>query len=198
MPGQRASSWMRCGWCSIPGLAEPRWKQTEGRVTFNYRFESEDSPPVPLKLKVEINTHEHFSVYEVEPMPLAVSSRWFEGSCEVPSYQLDEVLGTKLRALYQRCKGRDLFDLAIALEHGRADPGRIIDSFQAYMDHDGQCVSRAHFEESLAGKLQDKNFTADIGPLLAAGYERDIEDMANADSAGLIERLPGEPWQRSE
>ncbi|EQD36876.1 hypothetical protein B1B_16360, partial [mine drainage metagenome] len=36
-----------------PWLGRPQWKQTEGRVTFNYRFSSEDTPPVPLKLKVE-------------------------------------------------------------------------------------------------------------------------------------------------
>ena len=32
--------------------------------------------------------------------PFAVSSRWFEGSCQITSYELDELLGTKLRALY--------------------------------------------------------------------------------------------------
>lgn len=177
-----------------PWLGEPRWKQTEGRVTFNYRFDSEDSPPVPLKLKVEINTREHFSVYGIERVPFEVSSRWFEGSCEVPSYQLDELLGTKLRALYQRRQGRDLFDLATALDDDRTDPGRIIEAFKAYMDHGGHSVSRAQFEENLARKLKDKNFTADIGPLLAAGYERAIEDMVVMVLEGLIARLPGEPW----
>ncbi len=32
-------------------LGEPRWKQSEGRVTFVYRFNSEDAPPIPLRLK---------------------------------------------------------------------------------------------------------------------------------------------------
>ncbi len=27
-------------------LGEPRWKQSEGRVTFLYRFNSEDAPPI--------------------------------------------------------------------------------------------------------------------------------------------------------
>ena len=45
-----------------PWLGKPKWKQTEGRVTFVYRFDSEDAPPVALKLKVETNTREHFSV----------------------------------------------------------------------------------------------------------------------------------------
>jgi len=33
-------------------LGKPQWKQSEGRVTLSYRFESEDVPPVRLKLKV--------------------------------------------------------------------------------------------------------------------------------------------------
>ena len=30
-----------------PWLDKPRYKQTEGRVTFTYRFQSEDTPPMP-------------------------------------------------------------------------------------------------------------------------------------------------------
>jgi hypothetical protein len=36
-----------------PWLGAPRWKQTEGRVTFVYRFSSEDTPPIGMRLKVE-------------------------------------------------------------------------------------------------------------------------------------------------
>ena len=64
-----------------PWLGKPQWKQTEGRVTFGYRFRSEGMPPIPLKLKVEINTREHFSVYGLQRVPFSVSSRWFSGSC---------------------------------------------------------------------------------------------------------------------
>jgi predicted nucleotidyltransferase component of viral defense system len=98
-----------------PWLGKPRWKQTEGRVTFVYRFDSEDTPPIPLRLKVETNTREHFSVYGLKQVPFGVTSRWFDGSCQIQSYELSELLATKLRALYQRKQGRDLFDLAIAL-----------------------------------------------------------------------------------
>jgi hypothetical protein len=38
-----------------PWLGKAQWKQTEGRVTLNYRFSSEDPTPLPLRLKVEIN-----------------------------------------------------------------------------------------------------------------------------------------------
>jgi hypothetical protein len=80
-----------------PWLGKPQWKQTEGRVTFVYRFNSEDKPPISLRLKVEINTREHFVVYGFKQIPFRVSSRWFEGSCDIHGYELDELQGTKLR-----------------------------------------------------------------------------------------------------
>jgi hypothetical protein len=42
-----------------PWLGRAQYKQSDGRVTFNYRFASEDPTPVPLRLKVEINTRAH-------------------------------------------------------------------------------------------------------------------------------------------
>lgn len=178
-----------------PWLGTPRYKQTEGRVTFDYRFTSEDPSPLTLKLKIEINTREHFSVYGIVPAPFSVSSRWFQGDCTIPSYALDELLGTKLRALYQRRKGRDLFDLSTALADDRPTPTRIVESFQAYMEHSGHTVSRAEFEQNLAGKLQDSRFAADIGPLLARGHEWNLGTMAQSVSDTLLTRLPGDPWQ---
>lgn len=98
-----------------PRLGPPRWKQTEGRITFVYRFSSEIAPITPLKLKVEINTREIFSVLGHERRRFAVASPWFTGEADILTYRLEELLGTKLRALYQRRKGRDLFDLDLAL-----------------------------------------------------------------------------------
>ncbi len=82
-----------------PWLGKPQWKQTEGRVTFNYRFQSEDPTPVTLRLKVEVSTREHFTAHGFQRAPFAVESRWFRGACDITTYDLDELLGTKLRAL---------------------------------------------------------------------------------------------------
>ena len=133
-----------------PWLGEPARKQSAGRVTLTYRFQSEGSPPIPLRLKVEINTREHFTHYGVAEVPFTVSSRWFSGETNVPTYTLDELLGTKLRALYQRRKGRDLFDLDIALQHEAVDPARICEAFLVYMRREGHHITRAQFEENLA------------------------------------------------
>jgi predicted nucleotidyltransferase component of viral defense system len=178
-----------------PWLGKPQWKQTEGRVTFFYRFESEGMPLMPLKLKVEINSREHFSVFGLKAVPFNVDSRWFEGACEIQSYELDELLGTKLRALYQRRWGRDLFDLAVALEKLGADPARVVAAFTEYMNREGNKVTRAQFEKNLAGKLRDPIFVADLSPLLAAGYEWDPEAAAPLVSSRLIALLPGRPWK---
>lgn len=178
-----------------PWLGQPQWKQTDGRVTFVYRFFSEETPPIGLRLKVEINSREHFSVYGFQKVPFRASSRWFEGECGINSYELDELLGTKLRALYQRKQGRDLFDLATALAHPAASPNRIVGAFLEYMKHGGHKITRALFEKNMAEKLRDPQFTADIGPLLASGYQWNIEAAAPLVMSRLIAILPGVPWR---
>lgn len=178
-----------------PWLGQPQWRQSEDRVTFIYRFASEDTPPVPLRLKVEINSREHFTVYGFIRAPFVVSSRWFEGKCGIGTYTLDELLGTKLCALYQRKKGRDLFDLAIALEKATIEPDRVVAAFSEYMNHRGHRVTRAQFEQNIAGKVRDLQFNADIGPLLAAGFSWNGETAAASVCSRLIARLPGEPWK---
>ena len=64
-----------------------------------------------IHLKVEMNCKEHFSVFPMVREPFAVDSSWLKGACEVLTYELAELTGMKLRAVYQRRKGRDLFDL---------------------------------------------------------------------------------------
>jgi predicted nucleotidyltransferase component of viral defense system len=103
----------------------------------------------------------------------------------LPTYDLDELLGTKLRALYQRRKGRDLFDIATAISRRAVDPARIVAAFRRYMDEGGHHVTRAELEENLAAKLKDKRFLSDLPPLLAAGQ---IWNAAQA-AALVVERL---------
>jgi predicted nucleotidyltransferase component of viral defense system len=173
-----------------PWLGAPKWKQTEGRVTFNYRFASEDPTPVPLRLKVEINTREHFTEHGFRRMPFTVVSRWFNGACDITTYDLDELLGTKLRALYQRRKGRDLFDIATALSQGIADPARIVAAFRRYMAEGGHHVTRAELEENLAAKLGDKRFLSDISPLLTTGQAWNAAQAAALVAERISPLLP--------
>ncbi len=178
-----------------PWLGTPTWKQTQGRVTFRYRFESEEG--VPLCLKVEINTREHFSVYGFLKQNFKVTSRWFSGSADILTYEFDELLGTKLRALYQRKKGRDLFDLWYAIQKNGDSPEieRIIESFQEYMKHGEHKFSRAILEKNLFEKRNSPQFAGDIRPLLRADIDWDFDQAFDCVMETLISRLPGTPWQ---
>ena len=178
-----------------PWLGTPQRKVKDGSVTLLYRFGSEDTPPLSMRLKIEINSREHFTVLGHTRHTFEVASRWHKGTAQVHSYSLDELLGTKLRALYQRKKGRDLFDLALALEETDADLERIVATFSHYMKREGAKISRAIFEQNLAEKITDARFAADMSPLLARGRTWDMEKAA-ARVATLIELLPGKPWKR--
>ena len=178
-----------------PWLGEARWKQSKGRVTFGYRFDSEDVPARRLRLKVEINTREHFAAFGFARRPFSVESRWFSGATDVTTFELDELLAAKLRALYQRARGRDLFDLAAGLADGRSNPRRIVDAFREYIGRDGRPVTRAMFERNLAGKLGDSQFNADMTALLTGSYEWRPEESARTVSERLISLLPGGPWE---
>ena len=172
-------------------LGEPQWKQNEGRVTLDCRFDSEDAPPLRLRLKVEINSREHFTAFGLKTVPFTVDSRWFQGSAKIVTYELEELLGTKLRALYQQNKARDLFDLAAALETTAVDPARIVEAFTIYMKHEGRRVTRALFERNLKEKLESPQFSADLTPLLASGYTWEKDHAAERVSTRMITLLPG-------
>lgn len=181
-----------------PWLGEPRRKQAHGGVTFIYRFESEIPPVTPLRLKIEINTREHFTVCGFVKQKFEVSSPWFSGDAELSTYSLEELLGTKLRALYQRKESRDLYDLATALTKApNLDVERTVQCFLEYMSRTGARISRAEYEANLLNKVADPVFLTDVDPLLAphAAERFDAERAATAVMEHFIARLPGEPWK---
>jgi hypothetical protein len=182
-----------------PWLGEPRRKQAQGGVTFIYRFDSEVPPVTPLRLKVEINTREHFAVCGFVRQRFEVGSPWFSGAADVVTYSLEELLATKLRALYQRKEGRDLYDLATALtKASHLDVERTIQCFLQYMSRTGARISRAEYQANLLSKVADPVFLADVDPLLAtqAAARFDAGGATAAVMEHFIARLPGDPWKR--
>lgn len=173
-----------------PWLGTPRRKQKRGQIAFIYRYKAGDTAGTPLHLKIEINTREHFSVLGYRRKQFSMESHWFAGSAELVTYELEELLGTKLRALYQRKKGRDLFDLATALEYASVDARRILKVFSSYMKWAGHHVTRRMFEMNLGAKLDDPEFGADVLPVLAVGQDWNIQQAAQTVSDRLFSLLP--------
>lgn len=172
-----------------PILGKPRRENNPENVTLRYRMNSEIAPVVPLRLKIEINTREHFSVFGAIGRSFAVRSPWFEGRADIWTYNVDELLATKLRALYQRRKGRDLFDLWIGLNTKGANPERIVEAFLKYMKAEGSKVSRKTFERNLADKIAMHQFSNDLKPLLAPNVRYDANEAGRVVTEKLLYRL---------
>jgi predicted nucleotidyltransferase component of viral defense system len=98
-------------------------------------------------------------------------------------FQNEELAATKLRALYQRSKGRDLFDLWLMFTFLSIDSANVLSAFEIYRP-DGYTAKKAI--ENLESKLSDATFRADIDNLISAKIEHyDIDTAADM----IIEKL---------
>jgi predicted nucleotidyltransferase component of viral defense system len=178
-----------------PWLGNPKWKTGDGRVTLNYRFETTLTPVVRARVKLEINTREHFTAHGFVTRSFEIENSWYSGAVGVSTYTMPELLGTKLRALFQRKKGRDLFDLDMALDHPEFDVVLLLEAFDRYMESTGRPVTRARFEENMAAKLVDAAFLGDVPPLLRTGLKYEPSEAWARVHSTIVAGLTGEPWK---
>ncbi len=137
-----------------------------------WRFTFADG--VPGKIKLEINTFERSPMMELTTHLHTVDNPFYSGSALIPTFQPEELVATKLRALYQRKKGRDLYDLWLALTVLELDPGRIVTAYPAYRP---EGVTGEDVLANLRLKLQDAEFRNDIRAMIKVGapdYDPDV------------------------
>ncbi len=161
----------------ITFFEEPRKTQVRGHgAKALYRFISEYED-IRLRLKLEINCKEHFNVLEWIDFPFEIKSDWFTGDAEIRTYNINELLGTKLRALYQRSKGRDLFDLDYARLNFEINSEQIIQCFKEYTSFavGNRPPNKKEFLMNIEEKEIDPDFTGDMEALLRTGivYNQD-------------------------
>ena len=158
-----------------------------------YRFETESGQNA--RAKVEINSREHFTASQAVLVPYQVSSRWFSGNSQIKVLSQPWLLGSKLRALYQRKKGRDLYDLVVSLRYLNVQPAEIVHSFLAHLTANDQRISRAEMEENLAAKRSDKVFLADLSQLLSESESQfDFQEAFDYFGREIMPLIPGSPW----
>jgi predicted nucleotidyltransferase component of viral defense system len=130
-----------------------------------------------MKLKFEINTREHFAIMGFQESQFISESSYYTGEVKILTYTPEELLATKLRALYQRRKERDLYDLDMAIKTiTNLDTSAIIHCFNQYV---GKSITKLEFEANLKEKLKNKEFREDILPLLSKHHR----DEFNPDFA---------------
>ena len=163
------------------------------------KFAPETDAPAKLKLKVEINTREHESFLGTKEYPFGIENGWHRATAAIRSFEPEELFATKLRALLQRRKGRDLFDINEGLRQLTLDPEKLIACFEHYLALEGTQITRAVAEQRMLAKL-NRSLTEDIAPLLPAGVRFTEEDGMVAFGKvwfELITRIQGEPWKLS-
>ncbi|MDD2763167.1 MAG: nucleotidyl transferase AbiEii/AbiGii toxin family protein [Opitutaceae bacterium] len=167
------------------------------RLTYTYAPTA--GPPSEMKIKIEVNYSERKPCYAVTSLPYAPPLPGLAG-ITVKSYDLDEMLGTKMRALLQRSQGRDLFDLDCAcVRHDEAlargagpllDPQRVVNAFATYMRREGVRVTRAQYDASLQTKLAARAFRHDMAKVLPPDVAYDIDAAAKRVRDTFVARLP--------
>ena len=165
-----------------------------------FRFTPEVDAQVRLRLKVEINTREHANLLGVRRYPFAVENDWYRGTAQIASFEPEELFGTKLRALLQRRRNRDLFDLHQGLEQLRLAPERVIDCFDRYLALEGKPITRAVAEQRMLEKLT-RSLTEDVAPMLPASVRWSDADAIKAFErvwTELIARISGNRWKLSD
>lgn len=151
------------------------------------RAPSETDPTAALKIKVEINTHETSPALPILARPFEVGTEWFSGHAEVRTFASPELIATKIRALYQRKKGRDLFDMWLALTELGIAGDDIVAAFSPYRPAG---ITAALSEANLRAKLSDDAFRNDLNALVGEwpeGY--DIDQAAELVIAEVLRKI---------
>lgn len=157
-----------------------------------------------IRLKIEINTREIDACDPTREISFKVENPWFTGETTIVTYSPEELLSTKLRALLQRDKGRDLFDLAHALEvFAGLNVDRVVECFELYLKNSEQTILRAEAERRMFAKYARPTFLTDMRPLLSAKEAAKLDQAATKRAfekvfSQFIVRIPGEPWARTE
>jgi len=171
-----------------PWLGDPKWKITQRSAKLIYKYESVNR--ILAKLKIEINITEHFQVLPLKLVPLYMDSAWFSGMAEIITYELDELMATKLRALYQRRKGRDLFDMWYVTDHSLINLDRVFDIFSQYCAYNDVKITGAEFLKNLDQKKNHRDFRRDMHVLLPSKLHWDFEEAYQFVIDNVISKLP--------
>lgn len=140
-----------------------------------------------MRIKIEVNTYERSPARSLVRVPFSVRSPWFTGTADVQTFHPAELVSTKVRALYQRSKGRDLFDLWLALTRLAIPPDEILTSFAPYRP---EKYTGTLAIANLQLKTQDDLFRRDLDALVGRwpdGY--DIDEAAALVIEHLLKRI---------
>lgn len=104
-------------------------------------------------------------------------------------------MGTKFKALFQRSKGRDLFDVWYVLHNNLIDHKEVAEICMKYCSHEGVEISRAEFEKNLFEKKLNQKFLNDVASLNLEHTGWNFDKAFNLIETKLVSLLPGKSWK---
>jgi predicted nucleotidyltransferase component of viral defense system len=149
-------------------------------------------PGTNLAVVVEANVTERTPHLPIVTIPFGFPFRDSSARTQIKGYDIHEMLGTKLRALFQRRRGRDLFDLYWALTRAKPPvvPAKIIESFQHYLRLERSVAAQTEFVAILDAHLADRGFCSDMNQLLRVGLRYDPQQAGDYVKTNLFSLLP--------
>lgn len=187
-----------------PWLGQASFASSQVAPKLRFRVPAEDDPQAQIRLKVEINIAEIEAFDPPVSIPYTVENPWFTGNTTVQSFSAEELLATKLRALLQRDKGRDLFDLDHALDAlPDLNLDRVVELFVRYLDQQEQTISRAEAEQRMLAKFARPDLLGDIRALLTPDHADSLDAAAGRAAflrvfTNMIALIPGDRWARTD
>lgn len=190
--GQPDDSLIADAWLAIRNVLKPsRILRTA------YKF-------VPLGLrkeetiKVEVNLNENASfrpLVNVEMETLDEDGDVLRAVAR--SYDINEMLGTKTRALMQREQGRDLYDLSHAWQLSTAgatayvvDGQKVMEAFAWYLEKEGTRMGADEANALLDARVRKESFRRDMDTLLRPGLPKyDVDRGAAVVRAAYFKHL---------
>ncbi len=161
-------------------------------LRMTYAARSIIEPNRTLEIVIEANVTERKPHRDVVEVLFSFPFRDKPVQTRIKGFDIHEMLGTKMRAMFQRKRGRDLFDLYWALTKSPTpvDPAAIIASFEHYLKQEGTKAGRAEFIGVLDNHLKDRGFCSDMQPLLRTDIHYDPQAAGKLVKTHLLNLLP--------
>lgn len=107
-------------------------------------------------------------------------------------YSISDWIEDRSMRRNQRKKGRDLFDLYLALQQGGFDKDKVIECYNTYMDYVvDKKPTYKQFVNNMETKMQDKEFLTDTLPLLRPEIRFNQHEAYKMVYDTFIDCMPG-------
>lgn len=167
---------------------EVKTRITENPKVYLIGLSQED---LRIRIKIEVNTRELSPADPVQFVPYEVQSPWWSGEANVRTFTTRELVATKIRALYERKKGRDVFDMWLALTELGLTGDDLLAVFEPY--HPASLTAGTAVA-NLRTKLADQEFRQDLDPFVVEqplGY--DLDAAAELIIEEVLSKVPKPP-----